>query len=192
MKLNRRVTIDNLHLTINRLIYKVGIVSYKRGQSIVELVIGLGVVIILAMSLVGTNLITQKTSRSAQNEVQATKFAQQGTEEIRIIRDQNGYTTIPTSPTGCYKITKGNIQNPATWSLTTTDCITGGELIQSNSSETAFTRVVKSADSGTNRKIITVTVSWNESGNKRSVKNETFLTSWCTGAITPGSPCPTP
>lgn len=182
MKLNHRVTIDNLHLTINR----------KNGQSIIELIIGLGIVIILAMSLVGTNLLTQKTSRSAQNEVQATKLAQQGTEEIRIMRDQNEYTSIPTNPTGCYKITKGNIQTPATWSLTTTDCITGGELIQSSSSETAFTRVVKSADSGVNRKIITVTVSWDESGNKRSVVNETFLTSWCVGAIAPGSPCPTP
>lgn len=182
MKLNHRVTIDNLHLTTNR----------KNGQSIIELIIGLGIVIILAMSLVGTNLITQKTSRSAQNEVQATKLAQQGTEEVRVIRDQNGYNAILTGAT-CYKIIKSNINDPATWSLTAeTDCINGGESIQVNPSETAFKRLVNSATSGTNRKIITVTVSWNESGNKRSVKNETFLTSWCGGAIAPGSPCPTP
>jgi len=67
--------------------------NYK-GQTLIEVVVAVGVVVLLAVSLITTNLVTQKTSRSARNTTQATKLAQDYAEKIRIIRDRDGYEYI--------------------------------------------------------------------------------------------------
>lgn len=165
-----------------------------RGQTIVELVIALGVIAILAISLVGTNLLTQKTSRSAESEVQATKLVQQGVEEVRIFRDNRGYSLVQTSTTNCFKINKPVVSDPNTWTMLSITCYSGvsttGDPILVD--QITFYRNIRSEAAGADRRKITVEVIWDEPAGRRVVKNETFLALWCQGSVMPGSPCPTP
>lgn len=171
-------TSDYLPLTIDR-----------RGQSLIEVIVALGVVIILALSLVSTSLITQRASRAAKNQAQATKLVQQNIEQMRVFRDRLGFEQIPTSAVDCYILQTVNI-DPANWTLATTSCTTGGENITLN--KVTFTRKIAITSISPIKKSITVSVSWNDSGNTLSVETQTYLTAWCQGPIVGSSPCPSP
>src|SRR3989338_8355803 len=75
--------------------------KFLSGQSLVEVVVSICIAVILAISLITTSLITQKSSRSARNNSQATKLVQQTMEQLRVLRDRKGFsvTTFPSAPT---------------------------------------------------------------------------------------------
>ena len=153
------------------------ITKYKlRGQSMIEVVIGLGVVVLLAISLVTTSLITQRTSRSARNNSQATKLAQETLEQIRIYRDHKGFNAL--SEGSCY-ILNATDADPLNWSLNSAapPCPVG-EAITLNS--TLFNRylIIEPDNSNANKKIITVSITWEDSAGKQNVTDQTILTKW--------------
>lgn len=61
----------------------------KKGQSLVEVLVAVGIAMMLGIALVSASVLTQKTSRSTQNTAYATKLAQELMEELRIYRDQS-------------------------------------------------------------------------------------------------------
>lgn len=163
-----------------------------RGQSLVEVVVSLAVVILLAVSLVSTSIFVQKASKSAQNNTQASKLVQQNIEQIRIFRDRNanGFDALPSS--GC-RVLVATDSNPANWSLSSlASCDTpppGAEVVALNN--TTFNRWLSFASPNSNEKSVTVTVSWTDSSGLQSVANATFLSRPCTGQIGgSASPCP--
>ncbi|OGD90672.1 hypothetical protein A3D07_00200 [Candidatus Curtissbacteria bacterium RIFCSPHIGHO2_02_FULL_42_15] len=153
------------------------------GQSLVEVVVSIGIAVILAISLITTSLITQKSSRSARNNSQATKLVQQTLEQLRVFRDRNGFkvSTFPdalTPPSVCFTFTTPDLNNPSTWSLTsgcsTPQTVTLGTTIFTRKVEMINEPLVANAA----KRLITVTVSWDEAGQTRSVKSQTFLGLW--------------
>ena len=148
----------------------------------IEVVIGIAVVVVLAISLITTTLITQRTATSAKNNSQATKLAQKTIEEIRITRDRKGFSDIPLS--GCSKLTSSGTD----WFLSPLDCFDVDTISQDSLD---FSRKIQFTGSG-NEVNITVTIAWTEPGGLQSVVHNTKITNWCSGQITPGSPCPTP
>lgn len=100
------------------------------GQSLIEVLVSLAIVIVLAISLVTTLLITQRTARTARNNTQASKLAQEYIETTRIIRDRKGFSVFKT-PTGdlisgtCYLPDTSNTVSPDNWQLNT--CTLPGE-----------------------------------------------------------------
>ena len=167
--------------------FKVQSSKLLRGQSLIEVVVALAVVTLLAISLVSTSLVTQRASRSAKNSTQATKLVEQNIEQIRVFRDRKGFDAIPVSTTSCY-ILSASDPNPGNWSLSTTNCTTGGEIITLNN--TSFNRKIAITLPVANKKLIEVTVTWTDSGGSQTVKSQTFLTSWSPGGILPASPSP--
>ena len=157
--------------------------SHNLGQTMIEVVVGIGVVVILAISLVTTSLITQKTARSARNSTQATKLAQQIVEELRVFRDRKGFIALGS---GTYSCIKSADSDPKNWSLV----LVSNQLDCSSTpiSDTLFTAEIKIIDDqSTNpviKKKVEVVVSWPESGGMQQVKHQTFLTLW----ETPSSP----
>src|SRR5437879_249242 len=88
------------------------------GQTLIEVIVALGVAVILAVSLITTSLITQKAARSARNNTQATKLAQEYIEQIRVYRDRKGFANAFASVTEnvCLKLNTTN-PTPENWTL---------------------------------------------------------------------------
>ena len=147
------------------------------GQSLVEVVVSIGVAVILAISLITTSLITQKSSRSARNNSQATKLVQQTLEQIRVFRDRAGFSTLPNAPATivCADLNIADANDPSTWAFVTpAPACPYFETVPG----TIFSRQIEFLNDGAEKRLITVTVSWDESGQTRSVKSQTFLSLW--------------
>ena len=149
------------------------------GQSLIEVVVSIGIAVILAISLITTSLITQKSSRSARNNSQATKLVQQTLEQWRVYRDRYGFAALPNvpPPTPAWYCLNTPNSDPSSWAWDNTSCTTTQTISLDNSN---FTRKIEVLNQGVSneKRLITVTVSWDESGQTRSVKSQTFLSLW--------------
>lgn len=166
-----------------------------KGQSLIEVVVALAVVIMLAISLVATTLLVQKASKNASDTTKATKLVQQNIEQVRIFRDRNvgGFDTLPAS--GCFRIDTSGA-DPASWNLVPLASCTpipppGAEVLVFNN--TTFSRWLSFAAPTSTEKTLTVVVSWSDSSGIQQVSNSTFLSKPCKGQIGAGggaTPCP--
>ena len=171
------------------------------GQSMIEVVIGLAITTLLAVALVTTSIYTQKTSRSAKNEAQASKLAQELIEQARIFRDRvpSGFAALPSSA-GCYTLNSSGA-DPATWSFSSalSPCNSPPPVVVPSGAESVildnvtFARWVQIPATTGIRRQLRVIVSWSDSGGTHYVTNETFLANWCGGQVVVSStPCPSP
>lgn len=174
---------NNKQETRNKKPEKFQVSSFKfkvqSGQSLVEVVIALGVVVILAVSLVSTSLITQRTSRSAKNNTQATKLVQESIEQLRVLRDRKGFSYLAgfTSSSQCWKLVATN-NDPMLWELKNTAPDTCPQIITLN--QTDFSRRIIIENplvplDPTKAKKITVEVTWVDTGGTQKVSNVTNL-----------------
>lgn len=142
------------------------------GQSLIEVIVSVGIAVILAIALISAGLISNKAARSARNNTQATKLTEQAIEQIRVFRDRQGYGALTNEPT-CYLINMPGA-DPATWTLTTSGCpqtITQGNV--------DFSRKLTIVDGASaNTKLITATVTWADSGGTQTVTSQTILSLW--------------
>lgn len=152
------------------------------GQSLLEVVVAIAIAAMLAVSVVSTTLITQKSAKSAENKTGATKLAQEAIEQIRIFRDRQGFDKLINGD--CYNMGSAQYPNPSDWKLLSNYCqdaVIQGEPIKLEN--TSFYRKISiendPADpSGDSRKLITVTVGWEESGGEQKIVNYTYLSRW--------------
>lgn len=164
-----------------------------RGQSLVEVVVALGIVIMLAISLVTTTIYVQKSSRAARNTAQATKLVQQSIEQVRIFRDRvgSGFDDLPSS--GCYKLNSLG-EDPKNWSVSAINPCTAippGEAETVVFDNTTFYRWLRFASPSNSKKTVTVNVTWTDSGGLQTVSNSTYLSKPCSREIGGGAnPCP--
>ena len=154
--------------------------TFFRGQSLVEVVVSIGIAVMLAISLITTSLITQKSARSARNNTQATKLVQQTLEQLRVFRDRKGFTALPSVPPPtptCFTFSTPDLNDPTTWTLGSTVC-TSLQTIPLDT--TNFLRKIEMVNQGASaeKRLITVTINWDESGQTRSVKSQTILGLW--------------
>jgi len=170
-------------------------VHNNTGQSMIEVVIDIAVVVVLAISLITTTLITQKTATSAKNNSQATKLAQQTSEQIRVFRDRNGFNLLPSDPTRCFWLNLNNgPDDPAKWEFSSAfDCSTNANAESIKPDNVNFYRKIQIVNKSSTNKETTVTVTWTESAGTQSVVHKSLISAWCSGEIVAGpSPCPTP
>ena len=151
--------------------FKFEILNLLRGQSLIEVVIGAGISVILAIALISTSLIVQKTARAAKNNTQATKLAQETIEQLRVLRDRKGFAEITSGD--CQGLNDTQADEPSSWYLTS-DC---GQPVNVGASGTKFSRKISVIEYG-NNKTITVKVSWEESGGQKFVSSQTILSKW--------------
>lgn len=145
--------------------------SSHKGQSLVEVVVALGVVVALAVALITTSLVTQRASRSAQNNTQATKLVQQNIEQIRVFRDRKGFSSLTNG--SCLTLNTLDA-DPARWILSACSGPTAdGEVVTLGNVD--FTRKLAISTPAVNKKQIVVMVLWTDSGGLQSVSNTTFL-----------------
>src|SRR3990167_1312201 len=137
------------------------------GQSLIEVVIAMAVIVGLAVALVTTTLVVQKASRTAKNNTQATKLVQQNIEQVRIFRDRNPLGFAAFSTSGCVILDTSD-SDPSKWTLGSDDCPSGKKIPLSN---VDFYRKISvgidpddPSNSNPTKRLITVTVTWTDSG----------------------------
>ena len=122
----------------------------ERGQTLIEVVTSLGLILIVATALVGLGVVALKTSSSSRNRTVAAKLARQGMEMARAVRDQGGLDEVNKTNLPADGATVGGVVFPRSWTIT--------------------------GDSS--KKTIVVRVEWTESGGTKSVSISSFLTNW--------------
>ena len=63
--------------------------KFSTGQSLIEVVIVLGITVVVVVALVIVVLTSLKNAKFAQNQARATKYAQEALEQIKAIRDRD-------------------------------------------------------------------------------------------------------
>lgn len=120
----------------------------NKGQSLIEMVIALSIVIIIILALVGLITVSIRNATFSQNQALATKYAQEGIEEARRLRDEQGDSFF----------TDGSC------SLTESVGI--------------FTRTRTCSFDGDKTMTVTVVVSWTDTQGYHKSELTTYLTNW--------------
>lgn len=109
---NRKSTVYSLQSTVKSGSRKAVVGRHQQGQSLMELVVVVAVIVIVVGALVFATIASLRNAQFAKNQAQATKLAQEGLEKVRTGRDRNdsisGFT-IGTTPINSW-------QNPDMWS----------------------------------------------------------------------------
>ena len=135
------------------------------GQSLLEAVVAVGIVILLITGLIAATTSTLRFGQMSKDRTQALQYAKEGMEIVRIIRDTN-WDDIP--------------QTTATYCLAKGARTLGG--CPMDPIDAMFSRTINFSDDGTTcvapdcRKV-TITVSWMEK-EERSVTLTSYITNW--------------
>lgn len=171
----------------------------NKGQTLIELVVGLGLLAVTITILSVATITGLQNSQFSKNQAQATKLAQEGMEKVRSIRERN-YTVCGPSPVkdwnSIYSTAMACQPNPASCSYvlaTLSDPIREGctpsEFWLNNVNSTqpeeimtggvSFNRLIIIKDYGTpsvlTQKEVTVTVSWTDLSGTHSSKLVTVM-----------------
>lgn len=157
----------------------------NKGQSLMELMIVVAVAMIVIGALTFATITSLRNAYFSKNQLQATKFAQEGIEKIRSIRDRDG--TVITSfgtPTANFsalwnvKIIEACSPQPCNFVL---DPLNNSLAQINNSSENlgeSFQRFIQITDDVStyqDKKTITVVVSWLDFSGTHQSKLTTYL-----------------
>lgn len=142
----------------------------SKGQSLLELVIVMAVAITVIGALTVVTISSLRNANLSKSELQATKYAQEGIEKIRSIRDRNG--TVNTNfgtPTNKFSQLWGIQLNttlctpqPCNFLLDSLNTLTQNNTAFENLSG-SFERRIKITDESSsyqNQKTVTVLVNW--------------------------------
>lgn len=166
----------------------------EKGQNLLELTIGLGLIAVVVAAVAISNLNGLKNSQFSQNQLQATKLAQEGIDIIRTIKERD-YTVCNSGP-----VKKKWSDMWSTDCPTTSVCLKGLKLSSGTCSSTndtsdpywlnsspvydlitnnslTFKREIKIENYGTlTQKQITVSVTWTDISGMHESKVSTILT----------------
>lgn len=139
------------------------------GQSLIEMVIALGIASFIIIALMQSLITSAKNSRFAKNQTLATRYSQEGIELIRNQRDSLGwsgfYNTYPiTSLNWCLT---GNVV--ADWGISLPCSVITG---------TIFTRQADFILNSSDEIGVKVTASWDDNGVAHKSEQNTVLTRW--------------
>lgn len=136
----------------------------QQGQSLVEIIVAVGVVILLVMGIVVATTTSLRSGQRGKDKSLAVKYAQEGIELVRDLRNQ-GWIDFQ-SRDGLWCLAKDG-----TWTKSLGTCDANIDNL--------YTRGVTFGwDAGNSRMNVVVVVSWSDGDIPRDVKLETFLTQW--------------
>jgi len=147
----------------------------ERGETLVEVLVALGIITVVASALVGVVVTSMGNTRFSKDQNQATQYAQEGMEIVRQKRD-DGYVAFRNIATGTY-------------------CLDGGSTILDPDCTAAnvgsYLRKVTITQDGCDTDVanVTVTVSWQDS--KCPAANAFCHTSRLESCLSSVNPVPT-
>ncbi len=146
-----------------------------RGQTIIEVIVVIGIVVVLTTGLIAGTTSSLKSAQSDRSRSEAVKYAQEGIEVARQLRDEN-WDTFFSYGGSVYCLgsdAKGNTNFVVS---------TGGQcptnIMMQDGTLSIFTRSVQFAWQGNSGMQIVVTVSYPENSQTKNVQLTTYLTQW--------------
>jgi Tfp pilus assembly protein PilV len=137
--------------------------KFNKGQSLVELILAIGIFVFVILSLVFLILDSYLSGRLALEINKANFLAQEGLEAVRSIRDNSWSDLISGSHglaiSGGHWIFQGNSEDIS-------DQLNGGS------------RIIEIEDIDKYRKKVTSRINWQFQGRAEEVKLESYLTNW--------------
>lgn len=149
---------------------------FSAGQSLIEVVVSVGIAVILAVSLITTSLISQKSARIAKRNTQATKIAQETTEQVRVFRDRKGFEALP--KTLCYKLSRKSPDDVFTWEFLPVVCADKDTWQPVDSDKVTFFQKIEFNGKDDDNKLVTVSIGWDEPEGFKFVSSQTILSRW--------------
>lgn len=174
--------------------------SNERGQSLLEVTITLGIALVLIIALTITTIQGLQTSQLSQNQIQATKYAQEGLERVKILRNNNVPVSIGSK--SCYWYAENSAttliwsgdcscsspnSNPCVFKYNTqpsngfynlTEITNQVDITNSSEAIEIFKRRIEVTDLGTNRKKFTSIVTWIDQSGSHESRLETILSNY--------------
>lgn len=156
------------------------------GQSLIEVVVALGIVIIIVTAIAISTTSGLKNAQFSKNQTQATKIAQEGLEAVKVIKRDNCPVVINNNQ---YFWANTN-QNALIWDRQQSEL--EGEIFQYTLSPAEncklqdngkkaidqFTQTIYLTSKGNNRINITSEVEWVDASGIHNVRLETLLTDY--------------
>jgi len=133
---------------------------FRRGQSLVEAIVAIGITILVITGLVVLAVGAVRSATLSRNRSVAVQYAQEGIEALRSVRDRN-FAEVPTSGT-----------NRVVWTGSEWSVLAGTETIGS------YTRSFTSTQVSPGKLKIAMTVAWTDSAGNHTVDLTTYLTDW--------------
>ncbi|MGB9585896.1 MAG: prepilin-type N-terminal cleavage/methylation domain-containing protein [Anaerolineales bacterium] len=123
----------------------------NQGQSLIEMLVAIAIVLVVIVALVAVTTVSIRNASFSRNQALATKYAQEGIEEARKLRDERGDSFFVANPADC------NI---------------------SDTPATGFSRQRTCSFDGNKTMTITVVVSWTDAQGIHKSELTTRLTNW--------------
>ncbi|PIR42678.1 hypothetical protein CO058_00390 [candidate division WWE3 bacterium CG_4_9_14_0_2_um_filter_35_11] len=141
----------------------------NRGETLIEVVLAIGLAVMVLFALVVLGSVSVKTSTSSSRRAQAEKLSSSGIEAIRYLRDGFGFDALVD---GCYKIDAGS----PTGVSSLLDC-NSWDSISLGASNSFERKIEISTYAGiATMKKITVTSQWLETGGEGGYKKVVIST----------------
>lgn len=134
----------------------------KNGQSLIEALIAMSAAVLIIGGLLVAVTVSIKSAQFSRNQTLATKYANEGMEAVRSIRDRSWALLVY----GNY-----GLQVSGQWSFASNP----------DTPAVGFTRVVKVEDVApvdANKKKVTVTVSWSDASGTHKSELVSYFTKW--------------
>ncbi len=174
----------------------------QKGQSLVEVVIALGIAVIIVIAFTNATIASVRNSQFSKNQNLATKFAQETLELVRAIRDQNSVGNVTdgtgsvnswgdlwginlknaASPGGgytgyCFTLNKSTLSMAKRASCSDNN---GSGTIYDENIDGIFYRKINITDDGTTlgKKQVSVRVYWSDNRGQHNTDVTTYLTNW--------------
>lgn len=156
----------------------------ERGQSLMELVVVIAMTIVVVSALVFSTIASLRNANLAQNQIQATKLAQQGLERVRSLRDRDGkvdYTRADLTHTEKFSdLWEITFNCPANcfFFFTSAGILTGGTEANFEDVPPNFFRQFQMEEEGSDPKLqkkITAVVKWSDFSGSHESRLTTVL-----------------
>lgn len=146
--------------------------KHSSGQSLVEVVVGVGMMSLLLVALLALISLSVKNSRVAKNRAQAVFLAQEGIELMRTYRDFGWQEFFLHADGNDYEL--NDVWTVDAGGLSTTGCDQENLIYEGS----IYSRCVNLDASGTDLVKVAVTVYWHEGSKNNRVLQSTNLSIW--------------
>jgi Tfp pilus assembly protein PilV len=140
------------------------------GQSLVEVVVAVGIVLILVTGLIVATTFSLRFNQRSKIRTEALSYAEEGLEFVRQLRDAD-WNTVPSTGIYCFGIGQAGLEGEVPAGGCSVDEATG------------FTRTIEMStddvcEDPLTCKKVTASVSWTENSQMQSVRLSSYLTNW--------------
>lgn len=145
-----------------------GELRYQSGQTLIEVIIVISVIVMLVTGLVAGTSTSLKTSQSGRSRLQATKYAEEGLEYARNLRDQSWSSFAALQDSYCL----GGGASPTLVASPDQTC-----PATLSTPDTVYKRILTFSLTGTRMTVVS-SVSFPESAETKTISLTTYLTQW--------------